>query len=92
MSSGPRISRHRSDHLHFCEEAVAPDVEPEAFVLRGSGNPTDDVVGFEHGNPGESLLREYVRRRQARRARTNDNHAIAGPELSDRPRAAGGRH
>lgn len=40
------------DRLNFREEAVAPDVEAEAFVLRGPANPADYVVGFEDRNPG----------------------------------------
>ena len=80
------------DRLDFREEAVAADVEPKAFVLRGPGNPADDVVGFENRDPGKPLLREHVGRRQARGPGTNHNHAIAGPELGDRARATRGRH
>ena len=80
------------DRLNFREEAVAPDVEAEAFVLRGPGNPADYVVGFEDRNPGKPLLREHVGLRQSCGPRTNHDHSIAGGELSDRARAARGPH
>ena len=72
------------DRLQLREEAVASDIEAEAFLLRGPGNAAHDLVGFQNCNPGNPLLREHVSRRQTGRSGAHDDHSVACCELSDR--------
>src|SRR2546422_924469 len=81
------------DRRDLCEEAVAADIKPIAFVPRGASEAADYLVGFEHRHRG-MLPGEKVGRREPARACADDDDSVSGTKLSDRtpPVELLGRH
>jgi hypothetical protein len=59
------------------KEAVPADIEAEALVLRGAGDPSHHVIAFEHRD-GMPLLGEEIGRGQTGRPRPDHDRAVAG--------------